>query len=194
MTDVYRRALSLTLLAGIFVLPGCGEAELEITDDENEALLNAGLSSTPFIYDGVTAPALTDPGPDDLPQDTEVIGVICNGTARAYATRSMLGAAAHVVNDTFGDSPISVTFCDRTNCVRVLTVPNDSLQEEIHLQTGGFAGGEMLLRLNETMFPHSSEDIPLEDYEFELTTWKEWKTKHAESKLYDTETAGKSGN
>ena len=59
MTDVYRRALSLTLLAGIFVLPGCGEAELEITDDENEALLNAGLSSTCLLY---TSPRPRDRG------------------------------------------------------------------------------------------------------------------------------------
>ena len=66
--------------------------------------------------DGI--PPIDDPqfvklGEVDLPDIEPVIGVIINGTARAYPIRMLIWH--EIVNDAIGDVPIAVTFCPLCN-------------------------------------------------------------------------------
>ena len=86
----------------------------------------------------------------------------------------------HVINDVVGQVPVTVSYCNRTDCVRVFTTGDDSHQP-LDVGVGGFADGKMLLHLAHRNFRQDSREIPLPSLEFERTTWKSWKTAHPDT-------------
>jgi hypothetical protein len=56
--------------------------------------------------------------------DTEVLGVVVNGEARAYPTRK--AARPHLISDTLGGEEISVSYCGLTNSAIAYTAEGDS--------------------------------------------------------------------
>ena len=56
-----------------------------------------------------------------IPDNDEVIGVVINGQPRAYWLKALKYPPWHIVNDVVVGVPVSVTYCDRTDCTRVYT-------------------------------------------------------------------------
>ncbi len=126
-------------------------------------------------------------------EDMEVIGVVCDGKAKAWSMESLIRPDNHVYNDaTMGTNGLSVTFCDIANCVKVFTQVGD---KPINLGMGGphsSRPGQMLVVANgksywqDTLKPlySASEPFPCTEIPHERMTWREWKAKHADSELY----------
>lgn len=139
--------------------------------------------ATPFLVPGLRDPILQAAADADVPDDASVIGVIVNGQPRAWLVSAMSAMSRHVVNTTIGDIPVSITYCDRTNCTRILRSGNDQ-SGPLELGTGGWNGKELLLTLNGRMYAHSDRSLPLQDLPFERVTWKAWKEEHPETLIY----------
>lgn len=173
------------ILIGLFLLPaaGCSDDNPGIPDDGMQDILNdAGMMNTPFITEGLQQPPQQQGAAAALPGDERIVGVIVDGAARAYSLKAMSGMRSHVINEVYGETPLSVTYCDRTDCVRVLTT--DSPGQTIPLATGGFAEGQMLLKLGPDMYAQNSKEIPLADYEFEVATWQDWISRYPDSTVF----------
>jgi hypothetical protein len=122
----------------------------------------------------------------------EVIGVMVNGKPRAYRLKALRYPPWHIVNDVVVGVPITVTFCDRTNCTRVYTSHPSSTPLDIDL--GGLFGREMVVKaegilyLQQTGKPlESGADVPSFPYTnhpWERTTWKAWRQQHPETDLF----------
>jgi len=139
------------------------------------------LANTPFIVPGVRTPETFAAATVTLPDDASVIGIVRNGQPRAYLCQAMASMMSHVVNDRVADSAVSITFCDRTQCIRVF---DGAGAEPLELQTGGFMNGEMVLRLGGTMYAQSDPSLPLPEGEFQRTTWGAWKSEYPETTVY----------
>src|SRR5215472_8987706 len=57
-------------------------------------------------------------------ENTPVIGVSIGNQHRAYALQAVFQQDSHVINDWLGAAPVSVTYCDLCDCVRVFTAPD----------------------------------------------------------------------
>jgi hypothetical protein len=133
---------------------------------------------------GVNDPRLVTAVESGIKDDDIVIGVVAFGESRAYLRSAFDGAPdRHIVNDKFGSVPVSITHCDRTRCTRVLT--SDTLQNSINIRCGGWlAVQEMALLVDSTTYAQSSQEIPLEDLPFVVTTWKAWVSTHPGALVY----------
>jgi hypothetical protein len=147
---------------------------------------------------GVREPLALPGAEATVPAAARVIGVRVGDRARAYLIAALslpngnrdgvpteLSPARilgrHVVNDLVGGTPISVTYCDLSNCARVFT---GSGTESLDVAIAGRRGGEMQLMLNGKRFSQHAADAPLPDFPFELTSWGEWRSKHPTSEVY----------
>lgn len=142
---------------------------------------STGHADTPMILPGVT-PLLIPAEKATLADDARVIGVSAGGVDHAFSVETMSRMNSHVVNDLLGTQPISVTYCDRTDCARVLT--REEGTEPIPLDLGGWMQGSMALRYRQKFYPQLDESLPLQNHDFELTTWKAWRDAHPETLLY----------
>lgn len=176
------RLLLCALCCGVGA--GCGESPdpgALATNPPPAETPSTGYADTPMILPGVT-PLLISADEASLADDARVIGVSVDGVDHAFSIEAMSRMDSHVVNDMLGTQPISVTYCDRTDCARVLT--REGGTEPIPLDLGGWMRGSMALRYNQKMFTQLDESLPLQNHEFELTTWKEWRDAHPETLLY----------
>ena len=190
--------VSLTILLPI-TLSGCGQsnqpnpsASPEPNSTSNIQLPGpaapstvpppAGMLNTPFLVPPLVNPPLLDASAAEIDPDEPVIGISSGSQHTAWLLKALSNMQSHVIHDTRGPQPIAVTYCDRSDCVRVFSgEPGESLQ----LQTAGFINGEMCLRVNGQILPHSSQDIALKDYEFTRTTWGEWSKQHPDTSAYN---------
>jgi hypothetical protein len=78
--------------------------------------------------------------------------------------------------------PISVTYCDIEDCVRVFT--KEDGVDAVDLMVGGRDEDGMVVLLDGTLYAQMSSDVPLQDYPYALTTWGGWLRDHPESKVY----------
>ena len=124
--------------------------------------------------------------------EEEVIGIIANDQPRAYRLRAFNQYSRHIVNDVVENLPISVTYCDRTDLIRVFTC--DKLGEPIELSIGGFMEGQLSARFRGVDFKQNADDAPLPDFEFVRTTWKEWVAEHPDTDAYVGLVEGFEGN
>ena len=147
----------------------------------SDPTLSTGLS-TPMITPGITEPPMFSVDDVNLPEEAMIIGFVLDGQPRAYLQEAMTPISAHIVNDIVGNKPVSVTFCDQTDCVRVFSSTTEG--KPIDLKTGGFASEEMLIMLNGQMHPQTSTTIPLQDIDFVRTQWIAWKVEHPETKIF----------
>lgn len=177
--------LKRTLLLTSLMLAGCGDDSAE-TNEADEAMLQAAMNDTPFMTPGVE-PRFVPAAEASLAEDDDVIGVVVDGEARAYPVALMSGMTTHVVNDLIGQTPITVTYCDRTDCTRVFT--DSGKQSELNVGTGGFANDQMQVTVGDTMYAQTSSDIPLQDVEFVVMPWSDWKQQHPKTRVLISETA-----
>ena len=123
----------------------------------------------------------------------EVIGVQRGGRFRAYAIRALTHLARHVVNDEFNGKPVTVTYCDRTNCAQVFTDP--SHDTPLNVAVGGWddrPDGGLLLRVGPDRFYQTTgrplhdgdATLPYEPMPFVRTRWKQWREEHPDTDVY----------
>ena len=127
----------------------------------------------------------------DLVDDEEVIGVEAGGYHRAYTLKALRLPRFHIVNDLIGGVPVSVTYCNITDCTRVYTSRGDA---PLAITQAGLTEGEMLIRIGGVDYEHrtgrvigASPSAPAFPYElspFTRTTWGEWKRRHPGTDLY----------
>jgi hypothetical protein len=145
----------------------------------------------PFSLPGIVDPPVESAEATTAPVEAKVIGVSINGQSRAYCVSEMGTPFTHVINDVIDQIPVTVTYCDRTGCARVFTKADDLLGP-LDVGVGGFSGGQLVLHVEHQNFAQNSRDIPLQDLEFETTTWGQWRSKHPGSDIC-TKPAASSG-
>jgi hypothetical protein len=153
------------------------------------------LVNVPVIQRPTTVPAEVV----TLPDDAVVIGVEARGRRRAFVLEAFYPPERHVINDLLGGKPITVTYCDVTDCLAVFTDPD--ADEPLEIATGGWQGkivrgwftGSMLLRVGSSWFRqdtgqplanHAEKPFPYTKYQFERTTWKQWRDARPDTDVY----------
>ena len=163
---------------------GCEQTEQPLPPIDAPMMMpmaGAGPESTPFIMPANVDPRLAPAAEVSLNPAEAVIGVVIDGSARCYLQRAMSDLEANVLNENRTARPYCVTWCDRTDTVRVFAGRGG---EALELRTGGFSDGRMLLLHSGQMFPQDSAELPYEDLNFVRTTYGEWVQEHPESLVF----------
>lgn len=135
-----------------------------------------------FDEPGVTDPELQPSDEVELPGDAEVVGVELEDQAYAFVLDALGDRRSHIVNMLAGRQPLTVTYCNKSECVRVLTDPDTD--RPLDLRNGGLDRSGLVLLLADVRYSQGSKKIPLQDVPFERTTVEEWRLKHPGSPIY----------
>ncbi len=164
------------------------------------------LSSDPLsnLMDRRPGPGNTGMSPEQiqaarhqLNDDTLVIGVVVDGQPRAYPLRNLIRPDQHIVNELFGTTAVSVTYCDLDDCVRIFTA-----KEQQHLLDLRITGPDarrprkMVLQLNEQRYWQDTGEsleagqpvLPLKTMFYERTTLGNWRTQYPNTEVFTGET------
>ncbi len=156
-------------------------------------------------WPGLKEPATVLPDEVKLANDAEIIGVTANGRSRAYLTDAfkMLKNttwkfagddldmqltqpkepfAQLVVNDVVGGVPITVTYCENQECIRVFTAADD--QEPLDVWLAELTDSQIILNYKDTNYPQKSSEIPLQEYPFQRTSWQSWLDAYPDTDIY----------
>jgi|GEM_PF-1630397 len=159
---------------------------------------SGGMGSTPFIHGGLETPTTVPASEANLPDDAEVIGIQVGNRFRAYHLAAMEVPIRHVINDVVNHLPVSVTYCNLTECVRAFV--GKSGCRPLALGLGGLQGGEMVLRWNGVSYYQRTGravaeglgELPLQEYPHTRTTWKAWREAHPDTDLFTIQPASNS--
>ncbi len=116
-----------------------------------------------------------------IPAETMIIGVEVDGQFRAYLPGGMNSMDQHILHDDFNGQPITMTYCDKSDCARAF-IRGDLDPDQIRM--GGFNGKAMWLLIGEERFIQQDSETPLEEYPITRMTWESWKTRHPETTIY----------
>ncbi len=129
-----------------------------------------------------TAPSATHMRDEDL-----VLGVVVSGHARAYPAWILKNF--HVVNDTIGQTPVAVSFCEQ--CSGGGAFRRERNGRVLSMEVAGVYNGTILLRDRETRTlwaPFSGRAIEgplvgqkLDRLPLSVTHWDEWVSRHPET-------------
>ncbi len=195
-----RLTLLLPLAAVSMLTAGCVSSsdEPEVPEDARQAQVVDGPPppvptaddpvgyDTPFVMEGVRTPPTVAADAARLADDARVVGVSVGERHRAYSIEVLSAMTSHVVNDLVDEVPVSVTYCNQSDCARVLT--SEEHGTPVDLWLGGWMGGQMSLRYHDLHYPQTSERLPLLDYPFTLTSWREWRELHPDTDVFTGET------
>ena len=141
---------------------------------------------------GIVRPTILKAGEAGARDDEEVIGVEVAGKARAYRLDAFRDREAHIVNDLFEGVPVSVAYCDITDCVRAYAGPRGAAPLDLGL--AGLIDREMVVKAGGVLYFHKSGEpvnpgegrapLPYKPLVPTRTTWKEWSRRHPETGLY----------
>jgi hypothetical protein len=151
--------------------------------------------------EAIQTPPTVAPDGAGIGADEAIVGVIVDGKARAYLLESLRHQDRHLVNDLIAGIPVSVAYCNLTDCVRVFTDQRSSTPLDI--QVAGLLNLEMVLKIRGTLYfqgsgapvepgKASTAAIPYPTITPIRTTWGQWVKDHPETDLYVGEVAGKS--
>jgi len=177
------------LLAGILTL-GCGGSQPPPAAAPPAAPAPAPMAATPFGVPGLRCPPARPAAEVELPDDTPVVGVAVKGKARAYLLSALSKMTQHIVNDVVSETPVTVTYCDRTDCLCAFTA--DTPGKPLAVETGGWQG-KMIIRVGQTFYwqdtgepinPGAAKAFPYTPFPHERTTWKAWKQAHPETDIF----------
>jgi hypothetical protein len=162
---------------------------------EKEVAYGDGVGSKTlwhFKLPGLRNPQTLPATISKLADADEVIGIVVKGKPRAYWLKALKYPPWHIVNDVVVGVPVSVTYCDRTNCTQVYTDPQSSSPLDVNL--GGLYGKEMVLEIGGVLYfqqtgkpfaPDQSRSArPYNDHPWERTTWKDWRQRHPETDVF----------
>lgn len=169
---------------GLLLLLGCGEPRKPTPPGSTTT-----LPISPMNLPGIQTPPVVAASKAGLPDDAPVVGVLVAGQARAYSLRALSRMDQHVVNDLVGSVPVSVTYCDTADCLRVFSVAQPG--KAIELDLGGRYTDGLMLRYQGQRYDQKTgkalgqgEPLPLTAYPHERTTWKAWREKHPGTQVY----------
>jgi hypothetical protein len=147
------------------------------------------MMPTPWIAPGVSRPPMRAAKDAGLEDEAPVVGVVVAGKARAYSLAALSHISRHVVNDRLGDVPVTVTYCDLYQCLRIFT--DEGRTEALELSQGGRGTDGLVLLYGGTFYNQSTgertspgDPLPLRPVPHEQTTWKAWRAKHPETDVY----------
>ncbi len=153
---------------------------------------------------GISRPPTRRAEDAKLPDDEEVIGVVVDGKARAYRVKAFVDdPSLHIVNDLIGDRPLTVAYCDQSDCARAYAGPRGG--RPLDVAQAGLRGGEMILKVGETYYRHRTAEpieagggppfpfpieagdgppFPFPSYPLARRTWRDWRREHPDTDLY----------
>jgi len=143
-----------------------------------------------FRAAGIRQPPARPAREATLSDEEEVLGVVVGATARAYRLGSMRGSAQHIVNDVIAGIPVTVTYCDITECVRAFKGPGTA---PLAIDQGGLMRQRMVISVGGVDFLQDS-GVPIEPggaafpyatYPCTRTTWKAWREAHPQTELWE---------
>jgi Protein of unknown function (DUF3179) len=145
-----------------------------------------------FQMKGIVRPPTVPADRAELREDDEVIGVMVDGKARAYQLKALYVGRHHVVNDLIDNVPISVAYCNISDCVHVYT--RSGTTEPLDVWQSGFGIGGLILKIEGVAYRHQSGEplepgpdvppIPYQNYPWVRTIWREWKQQHPGTDVY----------
>src|SRR5262249_40992062 len=117
----------------------------------------------------------------------------------AYVLGAFYSPERHVVNDLLGGKPITVTYCDVTDCLAVFIDPDS--KGPLGIAVGGWLGkrergryiGSLLLLVGSSRYRQDTgqplanrddESFPYIRKDFVRTTWNEWREAHPDTDVY----------
>jgi hypothetical protein len=148
-----------------------------------------GYQFSPSGNAGIIRPRTVAASTAGLPEDEMVIGVKIHGKARAYRRAALAPILDHVVNDVVDAVPVSVTYCNQTECTRVFT---DDGTEPLELMTGAYRDG-LLLKVHGRLYRQDTgaavdhvddKPLPYQTLPFEETTWGHWRAENPDTDVY----------
>jgi hypothetical protein len=139
-------------------------------------------NDTPMMLPGMTAPVTLTPEEARVTETEQVIGITIGDEHRAYIVHAFAPLGQKVINDLIKDIPITVTYCDIYERARVFT--STERGEYLTVGLGGWMNKEMFFYFDNIRFSQSSQNAPLPDYPYIITTWGEWLEVHPESRIY----------
>ncbi|WP_435019455.1 DUF3179 domain-containing (seleno)protein [Tundrisphaera sp. TA3] len=190
------------LLVGSVLLASLGvggfylseQAKLRDWSRKTETVTPLPPNRVGFMVPGVVTPPMRPPAEAGLPDDAPVIGVVAGGQARAYALSSMGAPTRHIVNDVVGGLPVTVTYCDLSDCTRAFAVPGKA--DPLDISQAGTFGDEMLVKIGHVTYKQATGEVyepdpgypavpfPYPEYPLVRTTWGEWKARHPGTAIY----------
>src|SRR5262245_34191396 len=137
-------------------------------------------------YPGTSPGAVAGAAKAPIPDGEAVIGVEVEGRYRAYRVADLSDRRSHVVNDVVAGRPVTVTYCDLNNCIRVFT---GDVPAPLDIGIGGYDNGLVLLAGGERyrqdtqapVDPANRAGFPHHLMRFERTTWKRWREAHPDT-------------
>lgn len=184
--------------ATAFVVPSTPEqlALIEKEDAEMARILAGGKHHKPLRmvvdFPGIQDPPLKLAAHSNLPDSTRVIGIEVNGEPCAIVLGAMVDPARHIINLVLNHQPVSVTYCDLADCVRVLT---DERKAAIPLRVGGLdMDDQMVLLFENQRYAQLSMKLPLQDFPFVRTNLGAWMILHPASLVIGGNTLNDSGS
>ena len=115
-----------------------------------------------------------------FPDDEEVIGIAVGGKACAYLLNGMNDVDQHIVHHDLGDRKLTVTYCDKSECIAVF----DRAETTAEIRMGGFSGETLWILYDGERYEQNEEGIPLKNVPSVRTTWGEWKQQHPQTLVY----------
>lgn len=192
-----RRGTRLLLIAGGLLLP---LAVFAVVISNNSAgVPNDGdpavLWETELVEQPPVIPAPATPAKAGTLSDSAfVIGVTVGGHSRAYAISAMSNSAVHVLNDMIDDTPVTVAYCDRTDCARGYTAKGRQVPLDVAVggwyNAGGVAGmvvrttGHNYLLHTASAIDADAPPFPYDPIDVRVCTWGEWYSAHPNTDVF----------
>jgi len=181
--------LGLAVLVGAIALGYGAWSAVPPAPERSRPPVVSSTAAARRITAGVRLPRIHSATDAQLEAGDEVVGIVVNGRARAYRVQTMAYMMNHVLNDLIDGRPVTVTYCDKSDCVLVLT--DDDRAEPLAIDIGGTREGLFLFVDGEAyaqktgLSATKQQPLPFEKAPFERTTWGEWRRKHPGSEVYE---------
>jgi hypothetical protein len=158
------------------------------------------LYDVDIYFPTIKQPKMLPASAAKLSEETPVIGVSVAGKHRAYVLSALCPPSRHVINDLLGRRPVTVTYCNLTDCVKVFTaMPPASLPLPLEIRVSGLRrfrskdeGGMVITANGKRYFQISGRSLdsgpevtfPYPEIPFTRTTWRTWKKAHPNTTVY----------
>ena len=158
-----------------------------------ETLRSAATGGGPGV-DGI--PSIDDPSfesadESDLDDDHPVFGVVRNGVAKAYPQYVLVWH--EIVNDTFGDEPVAVTYCPLTGTAQgfgrgetTFGVSGDLVNSNLIMYDRGTGTRWPQIAATGTQGPFEGESLT--EFRVIWTTWDNWREAHPDTDVLTSDT------